>query len=119
MWAVIHLIAWVAIVILTISAFSIYPKNNKVFTILQMINRVFYIIVIGSGIIMARYGLAHHLLPVIFKILLGILVIGTIEMLLSYRKKDRPTTLFFSLFFVSVILTVALGFYLSGGYPLV
>ncbi|STY44146.1 Uncharacterised protein [Listeria grayi] len=29
MWAVIHLIAWVAIVILTISAFSIYPKITR------------------------------------------------------------------------------------------
>ncbi|EGP9464425.1 DUF1516 family protein, partial [Listeria monocytogenes] len=50
MWGYIHLISWVAIVVLTITALLIYSKSTKSFTMLQMINRVFYILVILSGI---------------------------------------------------------------------
>lgn len=118
MWAIIHMVAWIAIVILTITAFVSYKKNEKMATILQMIDRVFYIIVIGSGIFIAKYGFADHLLLTILKILLGIMVIGIIEMLFSYQKKKKPTMLFSILFGILTILTIALGFYLSSGYPL-
>lgn len=41
MWGYIHLISWVAIVVLTVTALLIYSKSTKSFTMLQMINRVF------------------------------------------------------------------------------
>ncbi|WP_088809367.1 MULTISPECIES: YisL family protein [Listeria] len=118
MWGYLHLISWAAIFVLTIAAFIAYPKSEKSFTILAMINRVFYLLVIFSGIMMIQYSVEKGWLIAIFKILMGLLTIGVIEMLLSYRKKQKPTGMFFILFFVAVIVTVSLGFYLSGGAPL-
>ncbi|MBC1397691.1 YisL family protein [Listeria fleischmannii] len=118
MWGYLHLISWVAIFILTVAAFIIYPKSEKSYTILAMINRVFYILVIFSGIMMIQYSVEKGWAIAGFKILMGIVTIGVIEMLLSYRKKKKPTKLFFLLFLIAVIITVSLGFYLSGGAPL-
>ncbi|WP_271006715.1 YisL family protein [Listeria seeligeri] len=116
MWGYIHLISWVAIVLLTVVALVIYPKSTKSFTMLQMINRVFYILVILSGIMMVQYSVEQSWILAIFKILMGIIVIGVVEMLLSYRKSQKPTGMFLMIFVI--VITVSLGFYLSGGYPL-
>ncbi|WP_439443766.1 YisL family protein [Listeria aquatica] len=118
MWEYLHLISWAAIIILTIAAWICYPKSEKSFTIFAMIDRVFYIVLILSGIMMIQYSLETSWLVSIFKILMGVITIGVIEMLLSFRKKKRPTGLFLVLFVVAVIITISLGFYLSGGSPL-
>lgn len=118
MWGYLHLVSWLAILILTVIAWAIYPKAVKGFTILQMIDRVFYLLIIFSGIMMMGNSFATNWLLAILKILLGIVVIGVVEMLLSFRKQQKPTMVFLILFLVLLILTIALGFYLSGGYPL-
>ncbi|MBF2452108.1 YisL family protein [Listeria welshimeri] len=118
MWAYVHLISWVAIVVLTVTALAIYSKSTKGFTILQMINRIFYILVILSGVMMVQYSVEQSWILAVFKILMGIIVIGVVEMLLSYRKQQKPTGMFLMIFIIVVLITVSLGFYLSGGYPL-
>ncbi|MBA3927871.1 YisL family protein [Listeria rustica] len=118
MWLYIHLISWVGIVVFTLVALLIYKKSAKVFTIMQMCNRVLYITVILSGIMMVQYSFSEHVVVSIFKILLGLATIGVVEMLLIYRKKGKPSNLFFILFIVCVVATVSIGFYLSGGRPL-
>lgn len=118
MWLYIHLISWIGIVVFTLVALFIYKKSAKVFTIMQMCNRVLYITVILSGIMMVQYSFSEHIVVSIFKILLGLATIGVVEMLLIYRKKGKPSNLFFILFIVCVIATVSIGFYLSGGRPL-
>ncbi|MBC6310635.1 YisL family protein [Listeria sp. FSL L7-1582] len=118
MWLYIHLISWVGIVVFTLVALLIYKKSAKVFTIMQMCNRVLYITVILSGIMMVQYSFSEHVVVSIFKILLGLATIGVVEMLLIYRKKGKPSNLFFTLFIVCVVATVSIGFYLSGGRPL-
>ncbi|MBF2613622.1 YisL family protein [Listeria welshimeri] len=118
MWGYVHLISWVAIVVLTVTALAIYSKSTKGFTILQMINRIFYILIILSGVMMVQYSVEQSWILAIFKILMGIIVIGVVEMLLSYRKQQKPTGMFLMIFIIVVVITVSLGFYLSGGYPL-
>ncbi|EUJ33638.1 hypothetical protein MFLO_00250 [Listeria floridensis FSL S10-1187] len=118
MWEYLHSISWAAIIILTVAAWIVYPKSEKNFTILSMIDRVFYLVLILSGIMMIQYSLETSVVAAIFKILMGIVTIGIIEMLLSFRKKKRPTGLFFILFIVAVVVTISLGLYLSGGSPL-
>ncbi|MBC1343530.1 YisL family protein [Listeria welshimeri] len=118
MWGYVHLISWVAIVVLTVTALAIYSKSTKGFTILQMINRIFYILVILSGVMMVQYSVEQSWILAIFKILMGIIVIGVVEMLLSYRKQQKPTGMFLMIFIIVVVITASLGFYLSGGYPL-
>lgn len=118
MWGYVHLISWEAIVVLTVTALAIYSKSTKGFTILQMINRIFYILIILSGVMMVQYSVEQSWILAIFKILMGIIVIGVVEMLLSYRKQQKPTGMFLMIFIIVVVITVSLGFYLSGGYPL-
>ncbi|MBC1947773.1 YisL family protein [Listeria welshimeri] len=118
MWGYVHLISWVAIVVLTVTALAIYSKSTKGFTILQMINRIFYILVILSGVMMVQYSVEQSWILAVFKILMGIIVIGVVEMLLSYRKQQKPTGMFLMIFIIVIVITVSLGFYLSGGYPL-
>ncbi|WP_099221994.1 YisL family protein [Listeria costaricensis] len=118
MWSYMHLISWAAIIILTLTAWVIYPRNARLFTILQMVNRVFYLTVILSGVMMIQYSIETSWVLAILKILLGITTIGIVEMLLSYRKKQKRSQLFWVLFVVLIIATVSLGFYLSGGRPL-
>lgn len=118
MWGYVHLISWVTIVVLTVTALAIYSKSTKGFTILQMVNRIFYILVILSGVMMVQYSVEQSWILAIFKILMGIIVIGVVEMLLSYRKQQKPTGMFLMIFIIVVVITVSLGFYLSGGYPL-
>ncbi|MBC1940203.1 YisL family protein [Listeria welshimeri] len=118
MWGYVHLISWVAIVVLTVTALAIYSKSTKGFTILQMVNRIFYILVILSGVMMVQYSVEQSWILAVFKILMGIIVIGVVEMLLSYRKQQKPTGMFLMIFIIVVVITVSLGFYLSGGYPL-
>ncbi len=78
----------------------------------------FYILVILSGIMMVKYSIEQSWILAIFKILMGIIVIGVVEMLLSYRKQQKPTGMFLMIFVIVVVITISLGFYLSGGYPL-
>ncbi|MBC1452997.1 YisL family protein [Listeria welshimeri] len=118
MWGYVHLISWVAIVVLTVTALAIYSKSTKGFTILQMVNRIFYILVILSGVMMVQYSVEQSWILAVFKILMGIIVIGVVEMLLSYRKQQKPTGMFLMIFIIVIVITVSLGFYLSGGYPL-
>ncbi|HBM3438818.1 TPA: YisL family protein, partial [Listeria innocua] len=109
MWGYVHLISWVAILVLTVTALLIYSKSAKGFTMLQMINRVFYILVILSGIMMVQYSVKESWILAIFKILMGIIVIGVVEMLLSYRKQQKPTGMFLMIFIIVVVITVSLG----------
>ncbi|HHQ1197782.1 TPA: YisL family protein, partial [Listeria innocua] len=108
MWGYVHLISWVAILVLTVTALLIYSKSAKGFTMLQMINRVFYILVILSGIMMVQYSVKESWILAIFKILMGIIVIGVVEMLLSYRKQQKPTGMFLMIFIIVVVITVSL-----------
>ncbi|HCJ4504900.1 TPA: YisL family protein, partial [Listeria innocua] len=107
MWGYVHLISWVAIVVLTVTALLIYSKSVKGFTMIQMINRVFYILVILSGIMMVQYSVKESWILAIFKILMGIIVIGVVEMLLSYRKQQKPTGMFLMIFIIVVVITVS------------
>ncbi|WP_239256120.1 YisL family protein [Listeria ilorinensis] len=118
MWSYMHLISWAAIIVLTLVAWFSYPKNTRLFTILQMVNRVFYVTVIVSGIMMIQYSIETSWVLAILKILLGITTIGVVEMLLSYRKKQKRSLSFWVLFLILIIATISLGFYLSGGRPL-
>ncbi|WP_163655791.1 DUF1516 family protein [Listeria sp. PSOL-1] len=117
MWAYFHLFSWLGILILTITAWGIYAKSIKGFKVLQMIDRVFYLFIIFSGIMMLGNSFATNWVLAILKILLGIIVIGIVEMLLSFRQQQKPTMPFLILFFILLLLTILLGFYLSGGYP--
>jgi hypothetical protein len=106
-----HITTWVIAIILFFVALAM--KNPKV---IHMILRVFYILIIVSGVALFIKGMdfGQGMLYGL-KFLAGILVIGMMEMSLVKKKKGKPFTTFVVLFFVFFLIALFLGFKLPMG----
>jgi len=101
-----HITTWVIAIILFFVALAI--KNPKV---VHMILRVFYILIIITGIALFMKGMDYGQGMLYgLKFLAGILVIGMMEMSLVKKKKGKPFTTFVVLFFIFFFITLFLGF---------
>ncbi|MCM3088142.1 YisL family protein [Bhargavaea ginsengi] len=109
-----HIFTWVVAIILFLVA-AVMAKGSKGRKIVHMILRLFYILVILSGAFLffawsssdaAMYGV---------KFLLGVVTIGFMEMVLVRQNKDKPTTVFWALFFISLLATMFIGMSLPIG----
>lgn len=109
-----HIFTWVVAVILFLVA-TVMAKGSKGRKVVHMILRLFYILVILSGVFLffawsssdpAMYGV---------KFLLGVVTIGFMEMVLVRQNKDKPTTVFWALFFISLLATMFIGMSLPIG----
>jgi hypothetical protein len=73
-----------------------------------MLTRLFFVLILVSGIdLLARVGFAGL---AVLKGILGILLIGLMEMLVSRRLKGKPTGVFWILFFVVLGAILYMGF---------
>lgn len=107
-----HITTWVVgIVIFLIAALS--GKQSKG---LHMTLRLFYILIIitGGALFIEAMKFGQGMLYG-FKFIGGILVIGMMEMVLVRQKKNKPTTMFWILFVVFLLITLFLGFKLPMG----
>lgn len=75
---------------------------------LAMITRLFYLIMLISGI--GMLFLLKFPLVFIVKGLLAILLISFMELILVKKKQEKPHTLFWILFVIDLILVILLGF---------
>ncbi|CAM5558286.1 hypothetical protein LSPH24S_07130 [Lysinibacillus sphaericus] len=108
-----HITTWVVgIVIFLIAALS--GKQSKG---LHMLLRLFYILIIitGGALFIEAMKFGQGMLYG-FKFLGGIFVIGMMEMVLVRQKKNKPTTMFWILFAVFLLITMFLGFKLPMGF---
>ncbi|RUL54252.1 MULTISPECIES: YisL family protein [Lysinibacillus] len=106
-----HITAWVvALVLFLVGAFVSKSKG------IHMALRLFYILTIITGgalfIEAMDYGMG---MQYGIKFLLGILVIGMMEMILVRQKKNKPTTMFWILFAVFLFAVLYMGFKLPMG----
>ncbi|MEI4791029.1 YisL family protein [Bacillus sp. FJAT-53060] len=114
-----HITAWVLGIILFFVAFALVGKNDKGSKIVHMIVRVFYLLIIATGAeLYVRTGMK---IPgfqgeYIGKMVLGILVIGLMELILVRKKKGKSVTGVFIGFIVIVIVTILLGLRLPIGF---
>lgn len=108
-----HITTWVVgIVIFLIAALS--GKQSKG---LHMLLRLFYILIIITGGALFIKGMDYGQGMLYgFKFLGGIFVIGMMEMVLVRQKKNKPTTMFWVLFAVFLLITMFLGFKLPMGF---
>lgn len=81
-----------------------FPKQKW----LSMITRLFYLIMLISGI--GMLFLLKFPLVFIVKGILAIILIGMMEVLLAKKQKGEPQTLFWILFAVFLVLVVLFGF---------
>ena len=110
-----HITMWVIGLILFFVAASM-TKGSKGQKITHMVLRLFYVFIIISGLALFMEGMNFDMGMLYgFKFLGGILIIGMMEMILTRMKKQKPTTMFWILFFVFLFITMFLGFKLPMG----
>ena len=109
-----HITTWVVAIILFVVALSLLKAGNaKATKIVQMVLRVFYILIIVTGWLLlhnTNYS-GEHLL----KSIVGIGVIGAMEVLLARKSKGKPTGVILGIFIVLLIVVLYLGFSLPLG----
>lgn len=109
-----HIFSWVVGIILFLIAAS-QPLESKGRKITKMVLRVFYILIIITGLaLFIRYMDLNSALYGV-KFLFGIVTIGMMEMVLARQGKRQPAQLFWILFVVSLLITMFLGFKLPIG----
>lgn len=105
-----HITSWaLALILFFVALYLQKSGKEKGAKIVQMILRVFYILILITGIQLI-IGAASLPFAYIAKIVFGILSIGFMEMVLVRGKKGKPTTMFWVLLLVSLAITIYLGF---------
>lgn len=105
-----HITAWVLALILFFVALSLI-KSGKVkgAKVVQMILRVLYLLIIGTGL-----GLLFSVYKIdvwyILKTVVGLWVIALFEMILGRVANNRNTSVFWIQFVVALLLVLYLGF---------
>ncbi|MDR7002974.1 YisL family protein [Neobacillus niacini] len=106
-----HITAWIVALILFFVALSL-NKSGKIkgAKIVQMILRVFYLVIIGTGIMLFPHYYSDLTKWYILKVIGGLWVIGTFDMILSRVARNRRTSAFWIQFIVAFALVLYLGF---------
>lgn len=112
-----HIFSWVVGIIVFLIA-ATQPLDSKVRKIMKMVVRVFYILIIITGLALFIKFMSGDAALYGIKFVLGIVTIGMMEMVFARQAKNKPAQLFWILFAVSVLVTVALGFHLPFGLKL-
>jgi hypothetical protein len=115
-----HLTSWLLALILFLVAIFLHKGGKaKGFKILQMILRVFYLLILGTGF-MLLFGegmLSTDLsLQYILKAAIGIWIIGLFEMILGRIARNQSTKVFWIQFIIAFALALYLGFKLPLGF---
>ncbi|MDR4887092.1 YisL family protein [Fredinandcohnia sp. QZ13] len=111
-----HITSWAVAIILFVIAATFLNKAGKEKSqkIVKMILRLFYLFILATGLLLLFGGVEING-EYIGKAILGVLTIGFMEMILVRSSKQKPTGLFWGLFIVVLILTIALGMKLPLG----
>ncbi|RPF57590.1 YisL family protein [Abyssicoccus albus] len=110
-----HITAWVIGVILFLIAYNNISDQQgptPQYKVLHMVLRVFYVIIIVTGIVLFMDAMGIDGMMYGIKFLLGIITIGLMEMTLIKKKKAKKSRGFFIGSIVALILTIALGLHL-------
>lgn len=109
-----HITTWViAVVLFLVAAFM--HRDSKGRKILHMVLRLFYILIIITGLTLFIEWSSSDPMVYGIKFLLGVLAIGMMEMVLVRSKKQKPVTMFWALFALFLFATMFVGFMLPIG----
>ncbi|POH13121.1 hypothetical protein BGL41_05545 [Fructilactobacillus sanfranciscensis] len=112
----IHLITWMVILVTTIIA--LFSQSRKLSLISMTITRVGYLFAIVTGVLLVSHAFSNHPALTIIKVILGIVLIGIIEMAFATKNHKRLTLGLAWLVIFFILLVGGLGLYLTSGYPL-
>lgn len=105
-----HITTWVLAIVLFFVALGLHKSGKaKGAKVVQMILRLFYLLIIGTGIWILS-SLHSISMMYVIKSLVGILVIGSLEMIMVRTVKGKNTMVVWLLFIISFVLVLYLGF---------
>jgi len=110
-----HITTWVIAIVLFLAAAFMNPES-KGRKIVHMILRLFYILIIITGLALFIEWSSSDAMQYGIKLLFGILTIGMMEMVLVRGKKGKSVTMFWILFAVFLLVTMFYGFRLPIGF---
>lgn len=109
-----HITAWaVAIILLVVVSIFYKQGKNKPGKILHMILRLFYLVIIGSGVKMLidfKYPGAALTGELIIKVIAGLWTIVSIELITVRTAKGKSTKAWWIQFVIAAIIAIGLGF---------
>ena len=110
-----HITTWVIAILLFLAAAFMNPasKGRK---IVQMVLRLFYVLVIITGLALFIAHSSFDAMQYGMKFLFGLLTIGMMEMVLVRGKKQKSVTLFWILLAVFLLASLFYGFKLPIGF---
>jgi hypothetical protein len=109
-----HIFMWVLSIIVFLVSLKMTGKNLK---IMMMINRVLYILIIATGIMMLM-NVSNINGEYIAKTIIGVWVIAAMEMTNVKRSKGKNHKSFLIQFWIAFVLVLLLGFRLPFGIQL-
>lgn len=110
-----HIASWAIAIILFIIVFVLLNgEKSKGVKIVHMTLRLFYLFILATGLMLLFSGVLING-EYIGKAILGFLVIGFMEMILTRKSDGRSSGLFWVLLIIVLILTIALGMRLPLG----
>ena len=105
-----HITTWVIALILFFVAINLHKSGKtRGLKVVQMILRLFYLLIIATGVGML-FSLSTISVLYWIKAILGVLVIGFFVMVLSKTIKGKSTGVLWTLFVVAFVVVVYLGF---------
>lgn len=114
-----HITTWLLGIILFFVAVSLFNSGKmKPFTIVHMITRVFYILILATGVqlFLKGYTITKYTGEYYGKLLIGLIIIVLMEMILVRTKKRKPVKTLWIIFVIALILVIFLGLRLPFGF---
>lgn len=110
-----HIFTWVVgIIVFLVTA--VMAKGSKGRKISHMITRLFYVLILLSGVLLFMKGMDYDQGALYgMKLLFGLVSVGLMEMVLVRSNKGKNVTTFAVLLFIFVMVTMFLGFKLPMG----
>lgn len=111
-----HITTWAVALILFVVVLALHRSGKeKAAKICQMVLRLFYILILGSGIqlflLLEQPEMGYHL-----KMLFGLLLIAMLEMVLVRTTKGKSVNVFWGLLIVFLVATFYYGLTLPMGW---
>ncbi|MEW9109138.1 YisL family protein [Cytobacillus gottheilii] len=111
-----HITTWVVALILFFVVLSLQKSGKaKGAKIVHMVLRLFYLLIIGTGIWMLT-SISNIDMMYILKSLIGIWVIAAVEMVLVRTAKGKKTGILWAQLGISLVLVIYLGLKLPLGF---
>jgi uncharacterized membrane protein SirB2 len=109
-----HITSWVLAIILLLISYAMYKKGSKAGKIVHMILRLDYLLILYSGgdlfALYAESGFPQ-LGELIVKVLAGLWVIISMEMILVKTAKQKQAKSFWIQLIIALLIAVVLGFF--------